>query len=226
MAAERARRGRARRRPASRVSSFDVGIARDTPSARAASTPRAARGVATSRSMSAGSGSNRSCRSQAANSLGGALQRPRRLEASGDSAEALLASVDGHGSTPTSPAARSRACSTPRSACRAARSCAGFLTGAEPIPIRLCRATVDFARGTGRIRSLVARHRADANPGHRRSRPRAPDDRRRPHPGSQAAGAVRARTLDPPARSAAPAGARAGCACAASAGPAARCAPS
>ena len=69
------------------------------------------------------------------------------------------------------------------------------------------------ARGRARQRPAAhagRRQRANANDRQRHDRPRQGNDRRRPHAGGQAAGALHPRSLDPPVRTAAPAASRAG----------------
>ena len=105
---------------------------------------------------------------------------------------------------------RSRACSTPRSDCRAAGSCAASLSGAEPIAIHCAVAAIDLSGGAGRIRTLVVDTERTRTVGTGTIDLGARDARSRPHTRSEAARVVRPGSLDPSARPAAPAGARAG----------------
>jgi len=92
---------------------------------------------------------------QAANSLlSGALNGRAVLDASGDSAEALLASVTGKLDAAVSGGTISSLLDA-KIGLQGGKVVRGLLTGAEPLPIRCAAAALDFARGSARIRSLV-----------------------------------------------------------------------
>jgi len=86
--------------------------------------------------------------------IGGALQGRAQLKASGASLETLLASAEGSATaTLTGGTISSRL--DAEIGLQGGKVVRSFLTGAEPIAIHCVVATVDFARGKGRIRSLL-----------------------------------------------------------------------
>ena len=86
--------------------------------------------------------------------IGGALQGQAQLKASGDSIESLLGSAEGS-LTATLAGGTISSRLDAEIGLQGGKIVSSFLTGVEPIPIHCVVATVDFARGKGRIRSLV-----------------------------------------------------------------------